>query len=372
MTFLRTISGARLAALCASVIAIAGGGTAIAVAGSDGGPTPPPKPLARAVHDGLTAPQVQGITARVKFTNHLIDSSGIQSANPLLSGATGRLWLSPGHGLRLELQSENGDAQIVGSEKGFYVYDGTSNTVYQGRAPKHRGHERHHRVPSVARIQRGLDRARKHKLDISGPTPGNIAGQPAYTVRVGPGRPGGLLGAVELAWDAAHGLPLRVAVYARGNSDPVLELVATEISYGPVDASTFDVTPPADAHVVDLSLRGRHERGAGRRLPFQVSAPDTLAGRKRVGIRRRHGVALIRYGRGLDGLLVVEKAAKPERRSSGRRGHIELPTVDVNGATAKVVDTPLGSLVTFERGGVSYTVLGSVHAEVAEAAARGL
>src|SRR4051794_3060428 len=308
MSFLRTISGARLAALGASVAVVAGGGTAIAVAGSEGGPTPPPKPLARAVHDGLTAPQVQGITARVKFTNHLIDTSGIHGANPLLAGATGRLWLSPGHGLRLELHSENGDAQIVGNERGFLVYDGASNTVYRGKAPRGHRRERHHGVPSVRRNQRGLDRARKHKLDISGPVPGNIAGQPAYTVRVGPGRPGGLLGAVELAWDAAHGLPLRVAVYARGNSDPVLELVATQISYGPVDASTFAIHPPADAHVVNIStMRGgkRHDRRAARKLPFTVNAPKTLAGRTRSGIRVLHGkVALVRYGRDLDGLLV--------------------------------------------------------------------
>ena len=368
MRFLRTISGPRLAALCASVVAIAGGGTAIAVAGSAGGPTPPPKPLARAAHDALTAPQVQGITARVKFTNHLIDTSGIHGANPLLSGATGRLWLSPGHGLRLELQSDNGDAQIVGSQRGFFVYDGTSNTVYQGKAPRgQRGErERHHGVPSVARIQRGLNRARNHKLDITGPTPGNIAGQPAYTVRVGPGRPGGLLGAVELAWDAAHGLPLRVAVYARGNSDPVLELVATEISYGPVDASNFAIKPPADAHVVDLSMRGG-KRDAGRKVPFKVSAPDTLAGRKRVGIRRHGNAAFIRYGNDLDGLLVIEKAA-----GKARHDRLGLPTVDVNGSTAKVLDTPLGSVVSFRRGGVQFIVLGSVHAADAEAAARGL
>src|SRR3954470_13756776 len=271
MRFLRTISTRRLLALCLSAVAIAAGGTAIAIAASGGGPPPPAKPLARAVHDGLTAPEVQGITARVKFTNHLIDSSGIQGQNPLLSGATGRLWLSPERGLRLELQSENGDAQVVGNEKGFFVYDGTSNTVYQGKAPRHarRAHERHHRVPSVARIQRGLNRARKHKLDISGPTPGNIAGQPAYTVRVEPGRPGGLLGAVELAWDAAHGLPLRVGVYARGNSDPVLELVATEISYEPVAASTFSISPPSDAHLVNLSGRGRGSKQQSiKRLGF--------------------------------------------------------------------------------------------------------
>ncbi|MEA2429552.1 MAG: hypothetical protein QOI19_25, partial [Thermoleophilaceae bacterium] len=71
MRFLRTLSTRRLLALCLSAIAVAAGGTAIALAGGSG-PVPPQKPLARAVHDGLTAPQVQGITARVEFTNHLI------------------------------------------------------------------------------------------------------------------------------------------------------------------------------------------------------------------------------------------------------------------------------------------------------------
>ena len=381
MRFLRTISTRRLLALCLSAVAIAAGGTAIAIAASGSGPTPPAKPLARAVHDGLTAPAVQGITARVKFTNHLIDSSGIHGANPLLTGADGRLWFAPGKGFRLELQSDNGDAQVVANPQRFFVYDGTSNTVYRGKVPQHRESraerraERGHKVPSVARIQQGLNRARKHKLDISGPVPGNIAGQPAYTVRVGPGEPGGLLGAVELAWDAARGLPLRVAVYARGNNDPVLELVATEISYGPVDTSNFAINPPADAHVVNVDTAGRHDRSGRRaaaKLPFKVSAPKTLAGRKRSGVRVLHGrVAVVRYGRNLDGLLVIEKAAKPESQTQGRR-HLEFPTVDINGATAKVIDTPLGSVVTFQRGGVQYTVLGSVHASVAETAARGL
>ena len=372
MRFLRTISTRRLIALCLSAIAIAAGGTAIAIAAGGSGPTPPSKPLARAVHDGLTAPAVQGITARVKFTNHLIDSSGIHGANPLLSGADGRLWFAPGRGFRLELQSDNGDAQVVANKHRFFVFDGTSNTVYQGRVPKHRESraERHHKIPSVARIQRGLNRARHHKLEISGPVPGNIAGQPAYTVRVGPGRPGGLLGAVELAWDAARGLPLRVAVYARGNNDPVLELVATEVSYGPVDTSNFALSPPSDARVVNIDTGGRHDRRAAKKLPFKVVAPKTLAGRKRSGVRILHGrVAVVRYGRDLDGLLVVEKVAKPENQTSR---HVEFPTVDVNGATAKVIDTPLGSVVTFRRNGVQYTVLGSVHAAVTEAAARGL
>src|SRR5256714_14717817 len=150
MSFLRTISTRRLLALCLSAIAIAAGGPAIAIAAAGSGSTPAPKPLARAVHDGLTAPQVQGITARVKFTNHLIDSSGIHGANPLLTGATGRLWFAPGKGLRLELQSDNGDAPGVANQQQCFVYDGTSNTVYQGKVAQHRQGraEENHTIPS--------------------------------------------------------------------------------------------------------------------------------------------------------------------------------------------------------------------------------
>jgi outer membrane lipoprotein-sorting protein len=408
VSFLRTISTTRLVAVSASAVALAAGGTAIALAGGSG-TTPPAKPLAAAVHDGLTAPETQGVTARVKFTNHLVDSSGIHGANPLLSGATGRLWLSPGRGLRLELQSDgSADSQVVANRSGFWVLDGTSNTVYKGQLPAERANEKgtagkqQHKVPSVARIQQGLNRARNHKLDISGPAPGNIAGQPAYTVRVGPGQPGGLLGAVELAWDAARGLPLRVAVYARGNNDPVLELTATDVQYGPVADSTFSISPPADAKVVDVGTsskasgkNGVDKKGSAkghggisgraavaRKLPFTLSAPDTLAGLKRSGVHllplKKGNAAVVTYGNGPGTVAVIERTARADKQQPAQpkggehHGQLELPTVNINGATARVIDTPLGSVVSFDRAGVSYTVLGSVPAAVAESAARGL
>jgi hypothetical protein len=152
--------------------------------------------------------------------------------------------------------------------------------------------------------------------------------------------------------------------------------VATDVEYGPVDASTFSIDPPADARVVNVSPgRGHHrnDRRALRKLPFQVSAPDTLAGRQRSGVKRLGKAAVIRYGKDLDAILVIEKRAKAEKPQSGDRHHeLDFPTVDINGSTARVIDTPLGSVVTFERGGVSYTVLGSVHAAETESAARGL
>ena len=63
------------------------GGAALAIAAAGGGPTPPPKPLAAAIHDALAAPAPQGVTARVKFTNRLVDSVDIRGSNPLLTGA---------------------------------------------------------------------------------------------------------------------------------------------------------------------------------------------------------------------------------------------------------------------------------------------
>jgi outer membrane lipoprotein-sorting protein len=409
MSFLRTISTTRLVALCASAVAIAAGGTAIALAGGSG-PVPPPKPLAQAVHDAATAPKIQGITADVTFTNHLVDSSGIEGGNPLLKSATGRLWVSPGKGLRLELQSDNGDAQIVADKTGWWVYDGTSNTLYSGQFPAGaQGHEKpgadaQHQVPSVAKIQSEIAKLGQH-LTVSGANPSDVGGQPAYTVRVGPKGSGGLLGAAELAWDAARGVPLRAALYARGNGNPVLELSLKNISYGTVSPSTYTISPPPNAKHVDVTggakgtTAGRKPTGHGkhaadkpavtgaaavaRKLSFPLSAPASLAGLPRTNVRllqlKDSAAALVTYGTGPGGIAVLERVAKPQTAaqppSNGDHHHggqVQLPTVTIGGATASVLDTPLGSVVTFQRAGVSYVVLGSVHAAVAEAAARGL
>ena len=108
MSALRRISTRHLLAICAVTVLAAIGVTAVAMAMGGGGPKPPPKPLAHAVHDAAHRPNPAGVSARIKFTNNLVDASSIQGADPLLAGAKGRLWASPEEGgnLRLELQSK--------------------------------------------------------------------------------------------------------------------------------------------------------------------------------------------------------------------------------------------------------------------------
>ncbi len=310
MHFLRTTSTARLLALVLGVAVVAAATAAIALAASGGsGQKPPPKPLAQAVHDALSAPAVDGVTARIKFTNHLIDSGAVVGQTPLISGASGRLWASSDGKLRLELQSTSGDVQLTSDGKSFLVYDGASNTAYRGEIPQHQGQSKPDAgAPSVSKIQKSIDQARQHG-SVSGAIPTTVAGRSAYEVRVVP-QHGGLVSGARLAWDAARGVPLKVSVYARGNASPVLSLSAQHISFGKVAASTFAISPPKGAHVVDLTPRssgpnaahGKDVTGLSavqKAVGFSVSAPDKLAGKTRQDVKQvGQDGALVTYGTG--------------------------------------------------------------------------
>ena len=400
MRYLRTVSTRRLLAMIAGVVAVIAGGTAIAVAAGGSGPKPPPESLARAVHGALTAPAVQGISARISFTNHLIGSTNLQGTDPILSGATGRLWISNDGRMRLELQSDSGqDAQVLVSKSGFWIYDPSSNTQYRGALPPDHGKQSSasDKVPTIAQIQQRVNELIRH-ANLSGAIPSDVAGQAAYTVRVSPKHDGGLLGSAEIAWDAARGVPLRFAIYARGQDKPVIQLKVTDISYGKVPASDFAVSPPSGAKVVTVNVpagnakakpAGKHGRAhrevtgaaaVAKKVPFALTAPKTLVGlpRRSVSLIDMSGTpaALVTYGQNLGGIAVIEQAAKPgaspQAATGGDNRGLSLPPVTINGATGHELDTALGTVLQFRARGVDYTVLGSVPAAAADAAARAL
>jgi outer membrane lipoprotein-sorting protein len=399
--FFRTAPTSRvLGAVIGLVVAIVAG-TTIAIAAQGSGPVPRREPLAKAIHRALAARAPEGVFARITFTNNLIDSSEIQGSDPLLNGGTGRLWIT-GHRMRLELQGDNGDAQIVVNRRSFWAYDPAFHTVYRATLPaslgatEHRAGASSKSLPSLAQIQSGLNGVAKH-LQLSGAIPTDVAGQPAYSVRVSPHQDNGLLGSAELAWDAVRGVPLRVGLYARGNPTPVLQLAATDISFGPQSASVFNISPPSGTHVVSLSVRAtaRHAHSASRarhqapvtgvkavagHLAFRLDAPANLTGRSRTAVSlvdlSAHPAALVLYGHGLGTVAVLEQRAGHQRTiqapSGGEGPGLSLPTVSIRGATAQQLETAIGTVLQFTRGHVTYTVLGSVTAGTADAAARGL
>jgi hypothetical protein len=85
-----------------------------------------------------------------------------------------------------------------------------------------------------------------------------------------------------------------------------------------------------------------------------------------------HAAAFSTYGRGLGAIAVVQEKAPAKAGSSGLPGGVRLPQINIDGATGSELATPLGTVVTFRRGDVSYVVAGSVPPLAAENAARGL
>ncbi|HXE46465.1 MAG TPA: outer membrane lipoprotein carrier protein LolA [Conexibacter sp.] len=394
MRWLRTISTGRLVVLAVTLVVL-GVSVGIAQAALRDGPKPAPKPLDVAVHDALTAPTVPGVTARVHFTNHLLPSGALPDgmASPLLAGASGRLWIAGDGRFRVELQSNAGDAQIVSDGTTVTLYDASTNTAYRLALPQRRdtSDPDTHTPPTLAQIDRALARIGE-RWSLSGATPSSVAGEPAYTVRIAPKQDGGLFGAAELAWDASNGVPLRAAIYAAGQSDPVFELTATDVSFGRVATSDIVVPAPAGARVVDLSPSSSGHDGPDMHakpvtgvaavqaaLPFTLAAPDQLAGQARAKVwLAGHGAnpaAVVTYGRGLGGIVVVERKAKPGEQpfgSGGGNGSLRLPAIGVNGAPGRELATALGTVLSFQRGGIDYVVAGSIPAHTAETAARQL
>lgn len=375
MNFLRRISLNRLLLLCGATVAIGISATALALA-LGGGPTPPAKPLAQAVHDALAgghANPIQGYSANVKLTNHLIEGSelagggsgqpgGGLASSPLLTGASGRLWVSSDGRMRLELQAEKGDTQIVYDGHTVTVYDASSNTIYKFTPKEHASEagwtssaphdgKNAEPVPSVAKIEEGLTEARKH-AKVSEGTATDVGGRPAYTVRVSPNEGGSLIGGAELSFDAENGLPLRTAVYSSTGSSPVIELAASEVSYGPVDPSVFKLTPPADAKVEELTIGHGNESGGPAKGKTDANKPKVTT-----------------HGKGISSIAVLEAKSSGGSSSSSLES---LPKVKIGSAIASELRTELGTILTFERGGVRYVLAGAVPPAAVEALAKGL
>ncbi len=104
--------------------------------------------------------------------------------------------------------------------------------------------------------------------------------------------------------------------------------------------------------------------------PFAVVAPSSLAGQDLQDIRLVNGKTVIAiYGEGLGSTVLVERA---QDTSGGSSPLSQLPAVSLNGVTANELATELGTVLTWNHGGVTFVLAGSESSAAAEAAARSL
>jgi len=371
--WVRTASTATLVAVGVVFAAIFVAANALAGLDRSGAHPPPPATLAELTLRELGGNGPEGITANFRYANSLVPTTSLVpqasaggSPLPLVTGASGRLWYMNGR-LRMEFQTDQGDTQLVVRGTHALMYDASDGTAFAATLPS---------IATLGRIRTGLAGASqllgrvRSSLEISTPQPGVTAGRPSYTVEMAPVQSPGLLSKVVLSVDADTGTPLLLDVYGEGQSKPLVEFALSNVHYGAVDPAVFELNLPFGMEPVPVRFGGPPSLGA----TVSCSAPATLGGLPLQSCREasRSGELpgrLLVYGRSFGSVVVLEQPGGGDP-SGGLWGL--LPGVSVGGAEGRELVTPLGSVVRFARGGVTYTVLGSLPHAVVEAVARGL
>jgi outer membrane lipoprotein-sorting protein len=325
----------------------------------------------------------------------LLEAMG-QGEGPASSGTlSARIWYGGPHEVRVELQGESGDRVFVKNGSKIWLYDGTTNTLRASEhAPEPAAPTEETITPTD--VDRWLAKlAPTSNLTQDSPT--RVAGRQAYVLTLTPKDASSTL--VERAQaliDSETYLPLQVSLYAQGRSDPVFSWRVSAFDVGPVSAARFKFETPPGAEV--SSFEADHERQVSERpRRAEPRRVDTVAEAQRFvhieiselqsppGGRELTGVYLkgsdgvvLSYGSGWGTVVLAESRQEmrgmdaPEPDGAGH-GDFQLPMVDLgNGVKSQELSTPVGTVLRWSTGGVSYTLAGSVPASELEQAARRL
>jgi outer membrane lipoprotein-sorting protein len=311
------------------------------------------------------------------------------------SARTARVWRGGPHRLRAELQGENGDRVLVRNGDRVSIYDGASNTLMIGEKPG-----------SASSGADGLPGASPEEIDkvLAGIAPSSklttgapveIAGRWAYPLTLEPRDRGKtLVERAEALVDAEAFVPLLFELYAEGRPEPVARYEAQDFLVGPVPDARFEFETPPGATVerpdpredrADEYRAGDEPRkvasveGASELAGFTVKAlPEVPGGRELEKIVVAGDGAVLTYGSDWGSVVLAQKAggergAGPSVGAEIQGGELQVPVVDLGGGVlARELSTPVGTVLSWSDGGVSYTLAGSVRAAELREAARGL
>ncbi len=359
--FLRTVSTRRLLALIVGLITAVAAGTAIALAAAGTGPVPRPSRLPTRSTMRRVRRRLTGITARISFTNHLIDSTDIQGGDPILTGPPAGCGCHDDHRLRLELQSDTATPRSSSTvaRSGSTTRRPIPSTRASCRPTRHRPRSGTARpCPTVAQIQSASPASRATST-CRGRSPATSQVTPPTPSACRPSTTADCSARDQIAWDASAGSAARsrstpVATLAgpRAEGDRhLLRLRAGSDVRGSrrrrarrwsrvrrprraAIAARHEPAPPASrvrrrrARRLSFKFTRRAEQPGGAAAPF--GDPARLGGSP---------AALVTYGQNLGGVAVIEQTAAsansaPARQSGDQRG-LNLPTVSIHGTTAQ-------------------------------------
>ena len=155
-----------------------------------------------------------------------------------LSNGSGRLWVDDGR-FRFDIRGIAGDTTIVGDTTTVWVYTYASNTATQyalrggsdatgpDTAPPSAQTGTTNPLAAIDSFIQKL--APDATLAVAGQV--SVAGQDCYVLSLLPKAANTVLGSIQVAVDGSTYLPLKLDVYAKGATKPVLAVSFTSVSY---------------------------------------------------------------------------------------------------------------------------------------------
>ena len=195
-----------------------------------------------------------------------------------------------------------------------------------------------------------------------------VGGGAADVLVVTPKDPGTLVGRIEVAVDAKSGVPLRVAVTARGSSRPAVETQMLDFAVGRPDTAAMSFTAPPGAsteQVRALDVGSLADRVA------PVELPPTLAGLPRRNSDEAVGGART-YGTGYAVVAVVPLFRGTLRRLEQRLTLPGATAIHETWGEGQLNATPLLTAMTLRTGDRGYVIVGTVPGAVLESVAKQL
>jgi outer membrane lipoprotein-sorting protein len=188
-----------------------------------------------------------------------------QAGNPtslssLLTGShTIKVYYLNAQHFRLSVQQPMSETDVIRSANTLWLWESTSNSVTEFTAPA--ASQKHaQKLPAGPVLT--PQQAASEILQAVGKTTlvsvqdnVSVANEPAYQLVLKPKDDRSLIGRVVIAVDAKYGMPLRVQVFAKGDSGPAFQVGYTQLSMNTAPAAAnLNFTPPPGASVDKVNV----------------------------------------------------------------------------------------------------------------------
>ncbi len=190
------------------------------------------------------------------------DNTELLDALELLTGDhTGRVFVGGPAQARLQHIDGMDERNVVVNERDVWFYDSETNEATHlilpdpadlPEPPEHREHTGD--LPAPEQLAAAVVEALEPSTELTVGQHEEVAGRDAYTLNLLPRAAETLVEQVSIAVDGETGFPLGVTVSARGQAEPALRAVYTDIDFSAPDAALFDFSPPAGASVEEEVL----------------------------------------------------------------------------------------------------------------------